>query len=97
MLESFGDRMSTTLVNIRMPLPLMEELKEAVQDEGFASVQEYIKHTVREDLRLRSAARRKRVSDALHELDRLAGSAKGITPKTKAEVEAHIKRAFGYR
>ena len=81
--------MTSTLVHLRIAQPLMTEVTAASERQGFSSVQEYMKHALREQAKLDRREEEKRVRQALKDLSALKGSVH-ITPKSKQEFEKFL-------
>lgn len=63
--------MVSTLVGVRLPQPLCQQVETIARAEGYTSSQEFVRETLRE--RIKAYYR----EQALSELNRLAGSLKG--------------------
>ena len=77
--------MANNLVSIRISQPLRKQAEEIVKQEGYSSVQEFVRESMRE------AIEKRRVAWTLKELDKLAGSVPNSKPVTKAERETIAK------
>lgn len=80
--------MTTKLVNVRIPKELFNQAEFLIQREGYASMQELLK----ESLRAHVSEKLKKV--ALLELKRLAGSYKHIKPLSKEEMDKLVRKEF---
>lgn len=78
--------MATELVSARIPKTLLKDIKAIVEQDGFSSVPDFLRHAARKEIKIRKA----------HiELQALCGSAKGkISLASKAELEAHIRKIY---
>ncbi len=88
-LGTISSAMENNLISLRVPKPLLKDAKRIVQEEGFSTLQEFIKHSLREELLKR------RREQAIIDLGSLRGSAKKHHIKrSRKEVEEHIKKVF---
>ncbi|HIH31748.1 TPA: hypothetical protein HA235_03500 [Candidatus Woesearchaeota archaeon] len=79
--------MVNKLVSIRFSDSILKDAESISIIEGYSNLQEFIRHSVRE------AVQKHKLQQSILALEKLSGSQK-ITPKTKKEVEDHIKKIF---
>lgn len=82
------EMMTNKLVSIRFSESILKDAESISNMEGYSNLQEFIRHSVRE------AVQKHKLQQSILSLEKLSGSQK-ITPKTKKEVEEHIKKVFG--
>jgi Arc/MetJ-type ribon-helix-helix transcriptional regulator len=82
--------MKNKLISIRMNETLLKDAETIADNEGFSNIQEFIRYSVRE-----SIANRKQIKQALIELEKLRGSAKGKAKLlSKEELSNLIKKEY---
>ena len=86
--QHIREGMVNELISVRVPKPLLQESESIVREEGFSSIQEFMKHILREELL------RRRKEQALLDIERLRGSAEQFIVRSKKEVEKHIQKKF---
>ncbi len=82
-------RMASPLVGIRMQPELLDRARRISEEEGFQSLQEFVRESVR--ARVEAFERQQ----AIEVLKKLAGSAKRYTPRTKEELSRLAGRLYG--
>lgn len=84
--ETLSNIMNNTFVGVRLSSELLSDIEIIVKSEGFSSVQEFVRQSIRESIRK-------------HKLQQqfmaLAGSQPHIKKASKKELEAHAKKLFG--
>ncbi|MDD9954557.1 MAG: hypothetical protein OXR66_09590 [Candidatus Woesearchaeota archaeon] len=80
--------MANALVSIRFAHTLLSDAQHITEVDGFSSVQEFIRHAVRE------AVRERKLQDDVHVLKTLRGSVKDTKLMTREERDAFARKAF---
>lgn len=80
--------MANRLVNTRLPERLFKETEAAARRKGYASIQEFVRHAVRQELD------RERLREGWNEFQKLKGSAKNAKIASKSELDRLAREKF---
>ena len=77
--------MANKFIGVRISSDLLSEMEKIVKLEGFSSIQEYVRHSIRETVKKHKLQK---------QLMALEGSQPNARRATKKELEEHAKRLF---
>jgi metal-responsive CopG/Arc/MetJ family transcriptional regulator len=80
--------MANKLISLRISDILLKNIEHTSNNEGFSNIQEFIRHCIREKLK------KNEIEKSINELNKLYGKHKTFNPKTKKEIEEHIKKIY---
>jgi metal-responsive CopG/Arc/MetJ family transcriptional regulator len=80
--------MTNKLISLRISDILLKNIENESNNEGFSNIQEFIRHCIREKLR------KNEMEKQINDLNKLYGKYKTYNPKTKKEIENHIKKIY---
>ena len=82
---SITDNMANKFVGVRLSSELLSDLEKVVKLDGFSSVQEFVRYSLRETIKKHKLQQ---------QLMALAGSQPNARRATKKELEEHAKKLF---
>lgn len=80
--------MANKLISLRISDILLKNIEYTSNNEGFSNIQEFIRHCIREKLK------KNEIEKSINELNKIYGKYKSFNPKTKKEIEEHIKNIY---